>query len=168
MEKWVGKMRENIVSAIQDEYPDDFAWCYGCGRLNEAGHHFRTGWHGEQTLTIYSPRPEHHALPGFVYGGLIASLIDCHGTGSASLALHRKNGHEPGEGAEPPRFVTASLQVQFLKPTPNGVPLKAIGTIEEIHPKKFKVKTEVYADDALTATGEVVAVVMPSTFLKKE
>ncbi|WP_042355803.1 PaaI family thioesterase [Bacillus rubiinfantis] len=161
-------MRENIVSAIQDEYPDDFAWCYGCGRLNEAGHHFRTGWHGEQTLTIYSPRPEHHALPGFVYGGLIASLIDCHGTGSASLALHRKNGHEPGEGAEPPRFVTASLQVQFLKPTPNGVPLKAIGTIEEIHPKKFKVKTEVYADDALTATGEVVAVVMPSTFLKKE
>ncbi|MBL4950735.1 PaaI family thioesterase [Neobacillus sp. YIM B02564] len=161
-------MVEKVVYAIQDEYPDDFAWCYGCGRLNEAGHHFRTGWQGDKTVTIYSPKPEHHALPGFVYGGLIASFIDCHGTGSASLALHRKNGHEPGDGVEPPRFVTASLHVNFLKPTPNGVPLKAIGTVQEIHPKKFKVMAEVFAQDTLCATGEVVAVLMPSTFLKKE
>lgn len=161
-------MVEKVVYAIQDEYPDDFAWCYGCGRLNEAGHHFRTGWQGDKTVTIYSPKPEHHALPGFVYGGLIASFIDCHGTGSVSLALHRKNGHEPGDGVEPPRFVTASLHVNFLKPTPNGVPLKAIGTVQEIHPKKFKVMAEVFAQDTLCATGEVVAVLMPSTFLKKE
>ena len=161
-------MEEKIVHAIQDEYPDDFAWCYGCGRLNEQGHHFRTGWQGEQTVTIFIPKPEHLALPGFVYGGMIASLIDCHGTGSASLALHRKNGQEPGEGAEPPRFVTASLNVNFLRPTPHGLPLKAVGTVQEIHPKKWKVTTEVFANDVLCASGEVVAVVMPSTFLKKD
>jgi acyl-coenzyme A thioesterase PaaI-like protein len=158
-------MEEKVVNAIQDEYPDDFAWCYGCGRLNENGHHFRTGWQGEQTVTIYTPRPEHTAIPGFVYGGLLASLIDCHGTGSAALALHRKNGYEPGDGTAPPRFVTASLNVQFLKPTPQGVPLKAIGTVEEIHPKKWRVQTEVYANDVLCAQGEVIAVVMPKTFL---
>ncbi|MDQ0201401.1 PaaI family thioesterase [Neobacillus ginsengisoli] len=161
-------MEEIVHKAIQDEYPDDFAWCYGCGRLNEEGHHFRTGWHGEQTLTIFSPEQKHMALPGFVYGGIIASLIDCHGTGSASLALHRKNGHEVGDGAESPRFVTASLKVEFVKPTPHGVALKAIGTVTEIHPKKFKVETEVFANDVLCARGEVVAVVMPSTFLKNE
>ncbi|MFC4799027.1 PaaI family thioesterase [Neobacillus sp. GCM10023253] len=160
-------MGELVLNAIQDEYPDDFAWCYGCGRLNEAGHHFRTGWDGEKTVTIYTPKPEHLALPGFVYGGLVASLIDCHGTGSAALFLHRKNGHEPGEGAEPPRFVTASLNVNFMKPTPHGIPLKAVGIVEEIHPKKFKVTTEVYADETLCAKGEVVAVVMPSTFVQK-
>jgi acyl-coenzyme A thioesterase PaaI-like protein len=161
-------VEEVVHKGIQDDYPDDFAWCYGCGRLNENGHHFRTGWQGEQTMTIYTPKPEHLALPGFVYGGLIASLIDCHGTGSASLALHRKNGHEPGDGVEPPRFVTASLKVEFAKPTPHGVPLKAIGTIQEIHPKKWKVEAEVYAEDQLCAKGEVVAVVMPSTFLTKK
>ncbi|MFZ7944546.1 MULTISPECIES: PaaI family thioesterase [Bacillaceae] len=161
-------MVENGLNAIQDEYPDDYAWCYGCGRLNEAGHHFRTRWEGEHTVTIYSPEPEHLALPGFVYGGLVASLIDCHGTGSAALTLHRKNGHEPGEGAEPPRFVTASLHVDFLKPTPHGVPIKAVGTVHEIHSKKFKVETEVFADGQLCARGEVVAVVMPSSFLKQE
>ncbi|MGJ7921237.1 PaaI family thioesterase [Neobacillus sp. LXY-4] len=157
-----------VVKAIQDEYPDDFAWCYGCGRLNEHGHQLRTGWQGEQTLTIYTPNPEHTALPGFVYGGVVASLIDCHGTGSASITLHRKNGHEVGDGAEPPRFVTASLKVDFLKPTPQNVPLRAIGTVHEIHPKKFRVETEVYADETLCARGEVVAVVMPSTFLKND
>lgn len=160
-------MEEKETKAIQDIYPDDFSWCYGCGRFNEHGHHLQTRWEGDKTVTVYSPKPEHTALPGFVYGGLIASLIDCHGTGSASLALHRKNGHEVGDGAEPPRFVTASLNVNYLKPTPMGVPLKAVGTIEEIHPKKWKVHIEVYAEETLCVRGEVVAVVMPDTFLKK-
>lgn len=160
-------MMEKVLQAIQDDYPDDYAWCYGCGRLNEEGHHFQTVLQGDNTVTIYNPLPEHTAIPGFVYGGLIASLIDCHGTGSASLTLHRKNGHEIGDGIEPPRFVTASLKVDFLKPTPHGVPLKAIGTVQEIHPKKWKVDTEVYANDLLCARGEVIAVIMPSTFTTK-
>ncbi|AWD66408.1 MULTISPECIES: PaaI family thioesterase [Priestia] len=159
---------EKVVKAIQDEYPDDFAWCYGCGRLNQDGYHFRTGWLGEKTITLYTPKPEHTAIPGFVYGGLLASLIDCHGTGSASLALYRKNGCEIGDSAEPPRFVTGSLHVDFKKPTPQGEVLKAIGTVEEIHPKKWRVKTEVYANDIIVATGEVVAVVMPNTFKRQE
>src|SRR5699024_3642566 len=98
-------MVETVKNAIQDHYLDDFSWCSSCGRVNESGHHFRTGGNCGKTETIYTPKPEHTALPGFVYGGMIASLVDCHGTGSASLALHRKNGYEPGEGPEPPRFV---------------------------------------------------------------
>jgi acyl-coenzyme A thioesterase PaaI-like protein len=159
-------MSEQIEKAIQDDYADDYAWCYGCGRLNEYGYHLRTGWEGDQTVTIYEPRPEHTAIPGFVYGGLIASVIDCHGTGSASLALHRKNGHLPGDEEEPPRFVTASLHVDYLKPTPQGKPLKAVGTVEEIHPKKWKVHTELFAGDTLCAKGEVVAAVMPKSFMQ--
>lgn len=149
-------MVDKKIQAVQDFYPDDFSWCYGCGRLNEKGHHIRTRWEGDHTVTEYDPKPEHTALPGFVYGGFIASLIDCHGTGSAALALHRKNGHELGDGTPPPRFVTASLNINYLKPTPMGVTLKAIGTVEEIHPKKWKVLTEVYADDVLCADRKSV------------
>lgn len=159
-------MSETTITAIQDEYAAEFAHCYGCGRLNEEGHHFRTVWQGDKTVTEYEPERKHTAIPGFVYGGVIASLIDCHGTGSASLALHRKNGFEPGSGEEPPRFVTASLHVDYLKPTPQGVVLKAVGQVEEIHPKKFKVNIEVTADDVICAKGTVVAVVMPSSFGK--
>ena len=160
-------MEEKVLKAIQDEYPEDFAWCYGCGRMNEQGHHFRTGWDGDRTVSIYNPKKEHMALPGFVYGGVIGSFVDCHGTGSAALYLHRKNGFEPGDGAEPPRFVTASLHVDFMKPTPQGTALKAIGTVHEIHPKKYRVETEVYAGETLCAKGEVIAVVMPDSFTAK-
>ena len=154
--------------AIQDVYPDDFAWCYGCGRLNEDGYHFRTLWSGNETVTYYGPSQKHMALPGFVYGGLLGSIIDCHGTGSAALYLHRKNGHEPGDGSEPPRFVTASLHVDYVKPTPQGVMLKVTGIVEEIHPKKFKVHAQVYAGDEHVANGEVVAVVMPKGFAQNK
>ncbi|GAA0339471.1 PaaI family thioesterase [Oceanobacillus oncorhynchi subsp. oncorhynchi] len=159
-------MEEKIENAIQDIYPDDFSWCYGCGRLNKDGHHLRTGWQGDKTITFFTPDSKYMGIPGFVYGGLIASLMDCHGSGSAALALHRKNGNEIGDGSIPPRFVTADLHVEFLQPTPQDTPLKAVGTVEEIHPKRWKVHTEIFADDALCARGEVVLVVMPSTFLK--
>lgn len=160
-------MQKEVVQAIQDDYLEDFSWCYGCGRLNDEGYHLRTGWQGEETVTYYEPSSKHIAIPGFVYGGLIASLIDCHGTGSCALALHRKNGFEPGSGEAPPRFVTASLNVNYLKPTPQGALLKAVGKVKEIHPKKWKVDVDVFADAILCATGEVVGVVMPATFAQK-
>jgi len=161
-------MVKQVDQAVQDYYSDEIAWCYGCGRLNEKGHHFRTGWleGTDKTVSYYFPLPEHTAVPGFVYGGLIASFVDCHSTGSASLALHRKKGFELGEG-EVPRFVTASLHVDYIKPTPQGVQLKAVGEVDEIHPKKWKIVTEVYAGETLCAKGEVIAVVMPDSFLKK-
>lgn len=158
---------EEVKHAVQDEYADDFSWCYGCGRLNENGLHVRTGWDGDKTVSYYTPREDQIAVPGVVYGGLIASIIDCHSTGSASLALHRKNGHEPGSGVEPPRFVTASLHVDYLKPTPHGVALKLVGTVEEIHPKRFRVLTEVMANGEVCAKGDVVAVVIPDGFMDK-
>jgi len=158
---------EEVKHAVQDEYADDFSWCYGCGRLNENGLHVRTGWDGDKTVSYYTPREDQIAVPGVVYGGLIASIVDCHSTGSASLALHRKNGHEPGSGVEPPRFVTASLHVDYLKPTPHGVALKLVGTVEEIHPKRFRVLTEVMANGEVCAKGDVVAVVIPDGFMDK-
>ena len=92
--------------ALQDHYPDDYAWCYGCGRLNKDGLHVKTRWEGEETVARFTPRPEHMAMPGYVYGGLLASLIDCHAMGTASAATLRQAGKDIGE--EPsPRFVTS-------------------------------------------------------------
>lgn len=143
---------------IQDYYAESFAWCYGCGRLNEQGHHFKTRWDGDQTVTEYTPNPEHIAIPGYVYGGLIAALIDCHSTGSASLALYRRDGHEPGDAETPPRCMTASLTVDYLKPTPLGVALEVRGTIAEMGTRKVVVTSELMADGQVTVRSRVVAV----------
>ncbi len=146
--------------AFQDYYPDDVSHCYGCGRLNDRGLQIKSYWDGDETVARFVPRPYHTAISGYVYGGLIASLIDCHGTGTAAAAAYRAAGREMG--TEPPfRFVTASLHVDFLRPTPLGVPLEVRGTITAQSGRKVIVAATVSADGVVCARGEVVAVEMP-------
>ena len=61
--------------AFQDNYPDELCYCYGCGRLNDHGLQIRSYWDGEDAVAVFQPKPFHMAIPGFVYGGLIASII---------------------------------------------------------------------------------------------
>ena len=148
------------TKAIQEYYPDELSHCYGCGRLNEHGLHIKSYLEGEETVAVFEPYPHHIAVPGFVYGGLIASLIDCHGTGTASAAAYRKAGREMG--TQPAlRFVTASLHVDYLRPTPLGVPLELRGTVKEIKPRKVVVSVTVSAQGNICARGEIVSVLMP-------
>ncbi len=151
-----------MAKAFQDYYPDEWSYCYGCGRLNEQGLQIKSYWDGEETVAIFQPRPYHIAIPGYVYGGLIASLIDCHGTGTAAAAAYRQAGREMG--TEPPfRFVTASLHVDYLRPTPLGVPLEVRGRVKEIKGRKVVVEATVSAEGQLCARGEVVAVQVPES-----
>ncbi len=146
--------------AFQDDYPDDFNHCYGCGQLNPEGLRIRTFWDGETTLTRYTPRACHTAIPGFVYGGLIASLIDCHGTASAAAAASREQG-PPGDASPPRRFVTASLRVDYLRPTPLGPELEVRGRITRIDGRRITVEVEVSAEGRITARGTVIAAALP-------
>ena len=151
-----------MTQAVQDFYPDDFSHCYGCGRLNLDGLHVRTMWRGEETVARFTPREEHVALPGFVYGGLIASLVDCHGVGTAAAAVERAAGREIG-AAPAPRYVTASLHVDFLKPTPHGPELELVARAIDIAGRKVTVQVEVNAAGVVTARGTVVAVALPES-----
>ncbi len=151
------------TDAVQDHYPDNVAHCYGCGRLNDQGLRLRTVWDGDETVTRYRPRAEHTAVPGYVYGGLIASLIDCHGTGTAAAARYRAEGR--GWDTEPPvRFVTASLHVDYLRPTPIDAELEVRGRVKEVQGKRVVVTAELRAAGVVTARGQVVAVPMPEDF----
>ena len=146
--------------AFQDYYPDDLSHCYGCGRLNEKGYQIKSHWDGEESIAIFQPEPYHLAIPGSVYGGLIASLIDCHCTGTASAAVYRAEEREMD--TDPPlRFVTASLHVDYLRPTPIGTELEIRGKVKEIKGRKVIVEATVMADGEICARGEVVAVKMP-------
>jgi len=148
--------------AFQDTYPDELSYCYGCGRHNDHGLQLKSYWDGDETVATYNPRPEHIAIPGYVYGGLLASLIDCHGTGTASAAAYRSAGREMG--SEPPlRFVTGRLQVDYLRPTPLGVPLELRGKVEEVKGRKVIVNITLSAKGEVCVRGQVIAVQMPET-----
>ncbi len=142
---------------IQDLYPDELSHCYGCGRLNPHGHQIKTRWEGDETVTLFTPEPHHVAIPGFVYGGLLASLIDCHGTGTAAAAVVRADGIDLL--VDPvPRFVTASLKIDYKRPTPLGPQLEIRGRVREISGRKVIVEATLSAEGEVCVRGEVVAV----------
>ncbi len=153
------------MPAFQDYYPENVAHCYGCGRLNTDGHQIKTDWEGDETVTRFQPKPEHTAIPGFVYGGLLASLIDCHCTGTAAAAMYQAE-NRPLDSLPAFRFVTGSLHVDYLKPTPLGPVLEIRGRVKEIKGRKVIVEATVYAEGIATARGEVVAVQMPDSFAR--
>ena len=154
------------IQAFQDYYPDDVSYCYGCGRLNEHGHQIQSYWDGEEAVCVFEPKSYHTAIQGFVYGGLIASLIDCHSTGTAAAAAYRAAGREMD--TDPPlRFVTALLHVDFVAPTPMGTQLEVRGVVKEIKGRKVVVSTTLSALGQLCARGEVVAVQMPEHLLQQ-
>jgi acyl-coenzyme A thioesterase PaaI-like protein len=151
--------------SFQELYPEETRYCYGCGPRNEHGHRIRSYWDNDETVCRFDPEPFHTSMPGFVYGGLIASLIDCHGTGSAAAFAHRAEGREMG--TDPPlRFVTGSLHVDYLKPTPLGVTLTLRGREKSIKGRVVVVSVSVHAHAIECARGEVVAVRMPEHWLE--
>ncbi len=150
--------------AIQDFYPDDMAVCYGCGRLNEHGLQIKSYWEGDETVCRFQPQPYHVAFPGYAYGGLIASLIDCHATGTAASARHRELG-KPLDAEPIVRFVTVSLHVDYLAPTPINETLELRGSIKESKGRKMVISVTLSAAGKTRARGEVVTVQMPENFL---
>jgi acyl-coenzyme A thioesterase PaaI-like protein len=149
-----------LEPAFQDFYPDALAHCYGCGRLNEHGLQIKSYWDGDESVCLFQPRPYHIAIPGFVYGGLIASLIDCHGTGTASAAAYRLAGR--AMNTQPAlRFLTASLHVDYKLPTPLGPPLEVRARVEEIKGRKVVITETLSVEGKITATGQVIAVQIP-------
>jgi acyl-coenzyme A thioesterase PaaI-like protein len=140
--------------AFQDYYPDEFAHCYGCGRLNQDGLQIKSYWDGEESVCHYTPKPYYSGgVPGFAYGGLIASLIDCHGAATASAAKLREQGFSLGENPLP-RFVAASIKVDYLKPTPLGTTLELRARVKEIKGRKVSVSVTLSAAGEICAKGE--------------
>jgi acyl-coenzyme A thioesterase PaaI-like protein len=151
--------------AIQDRYPDDFAHCFGCGRNNKNGHQLKSFSEGDEVVARFTPKSDHIAVPGFVYGGLLASLADCHAMATAAAAAERAAGRQIGEGPAP-RFVTASLKVDYLKPTPLGPELEIRGRVKERSEKKAIVAIDIAAAGVVTVRAEAVAVLIPKSMEK--
>jgi acyl-coenzyme A thioesterase PaaI-like protein len=150
------------MKAIQDQIPDNH--CYGCGPANPAGLQIKSYWDGRQSTCTYQPRPEQCAGPtGFVYGGTIASLIDCHCVGTAIAVQYERAGRPIGSG-EPIWCVTARLTVDYLRPTPMGRPVELSATVVEAGERKTVLACTVRSGGEVTARGEVLAVRVPPTW----
>jgi acyl-coenzyme A thioesterase PaaI-like protein len=142
--------------AFQDYYPDDYSHCYGCGRLNEHGHQIKSYWDGNESICHFLPKKYHTGgKKDILYGGLVASLMDCHGAGTAAAAKVKEQGIEIKK-VEMPRFVTASFKIDYLAPTPVNTELELRGKIKDISGRKVIVKVTLIAEQKVRAIGKLL------------
>ena len=139
--------------SLQETYAPSSV-CFGCGPANEQGLKIRSMVEGESVVAKWTPRPYHHAFEEILSGGIISTILDCHSnwTGAYSLMI------QAGAKAPPPT-VTASIFVEFLKPTPIA-PLFLEAKAKEASGRRAVVESTLKAEGVVTATlrGTFVAV----------
>jgi acyl-coenzyme A thioesterase PaaI-like protein len=136
------------LSIQESLYPD--LTCFGCGHSNPDGFHLRSYRSGEVTVATFTPRPEHDNGFGFVNGGIITTALDCH-TASVVMSEADRNGWRADRGAPVP-FITAGIEVRFLRPTPLGPPLSLRAEPVEVSETAIVVSAELIYEDKVRAT----------------
>jgi acyl-coenzyme A thioesterase PaaI-like protein len=151
---------DDVGRALQERLP---VHCFGCGVLNAKGLQIRSRWHGDECVCRWQPGAEHIGHPGVVYGGTIASVVDCHAIWTALSHTCAVEGLELGRDALPFAYVTGKLAVNYLKPADIARPLVLRARIVEHGARKSIVACQVMQGDATCATAEVVAVRIAGT-----
>ena len=124
--------------------------CFGCGHANPDGFHLRSYRDGDLTVAEFTPRPEHDNGFGFLNGGIIATVLDCHGA-AVVMWEAAQHGWQAAPGAPVP-FITADFKVQFLRPTPLGEPVRLTATPLTLDDAQIVVRSDLEVDDKQRAT----------------
>ncbi len=143
---------------LQDAMP---IHCFGCGSLNEHGLQIKSFWAGDDVVCAWRPQPHHIGHPGILYGGMIASVVDCHCIWTAVAYAHRAAGVELGAT---PRFayLTAALTVNYRKPVPIDRAIDLRARVMDFGERKAIVRCTVTCRGMACADAELVAVRMPA------
>ena len=132
------------MESLQDRFSPN-AVCFGCGPSNPRGLRIKSRPEGDELVADWTPEPHHTAFEGFVNGGIISILLDCHGNMTAAYALMKARGLK-----SPPGTVTAEFTVRFLKPTPIGRALHLKARAVRVEGDRVQVEGAVEVDSQQT------------------
>jgi acyl-coenzyme A thioesterase PaaI-like protein len=118
--------------------------CFGCGHANTKGLKLRSYPRDDVVVGAFRPWPEHDNGFGFLNGGIIATVLDCH---SGAAVFHRAHllGMDPPPGA-PLLYVTAGLDLRYLRPIPLGQELELRARVTEADADQVTVEAELVWD----------------------
>jgi len=132
--------------------------CHGCGSNNDRGLRLKSFWDGDEAVASWHAEPHHcGGTPGNLNGGIIASLIDCHSLNLAIAHAYRAEGRAIG-GAPRIGYVTANLNITYLKPTPLHEQIDLRARIAKLEGRKAWVHCTLGAAGIVRATGEILGV----------
>lgn len=147
---------------IQEQLHDNFCW--GCGADNPDGLHLRSEWEGDGAIGWWTPSPEFAAGPRhFLNGGIIATLLDCHGVCTALAEAHRRAGRPLG--SEPQIWLaTSAMDVRYLRPTPIDADVVLRGTVRDVTDTATSVECVLEAAGKARARAVVTSVQVPESW----
>jgi acyl-coenzyme A thioesterase PaaI-like protein len=103
--------------SLQDTYAPQGV-CFGCGPANPHGLHIQSYADGNDVICTWTPQKHHEAFPGVLSGGIIGTLLDCHGVWTAANAWRVSR-----QLSEAPAVVTAEFTIGLKRPTPTPGPV---------------------------------------------
>jgi acyl-coenzyme A thioesterase PaaI-like protein len=143
-----GTMTEPIKLSVQEIHAPR-SICFGCGPANDEGLRIRS-FPIENGLEMeFETLGSHQAFPGMINGGIIGTLLDCHGNWTAAMAIMNQR-----EDSHPPCTVTAKYSVKLRRPTPYGVTLRVTSQVESLDENRANISMKLFAEDELCATGD--------------
>lgn len=138
--------------------------CFGCSPDNPHGHRIESRWDGQRAICDFQPQPWHCAgSPHYVYGGLIASVIDCHSICTAIADAYGREGRPIGSG-DNILYVTGRLDIRYVSAAPIQGPLRLEASISEAGERKSLVDCKLKVGEQTCAEAELVAVRVPASW----
>jgi acyl-coenzyme A thioesterase PaaI-like protein len=143
--------------SVQERYGPQSV-CFGCGPANPDGLHIKsrpTPGRDDELVAEWMPQKRYEAFEGYLNGGIIGTLLDCHCNWTAAYHLMRRAG-----ASHPPFTVTAEYTIKMRRPTPTDRPLRLRARVVEASGDRAVVEGTLEADGVVTATcrGLFVAV----------
>ena len=132
--------------------------CHGCGCANENGLQIKSYWDGDGAVATYWPKPHQCAgSPHYVNGGILASLIDCHGNNTAMATAYHRAGRKVGSL---PKIwcVTAKLDISYKAPVSMGKELLLRSRITKQEGRKTWLEVNDFVEDKLCVQAELLQI----------
>ena len=123
--------------------------CFGCGPANAEGLQIKSYPIENGLKMTFETEEMHQAFPGMINGGIIGTLMDCHGNWTAAMAIM-----ESRKETEPPCTVTARYSIKLRRPTPHGVPLEITSQVESLDGDRAEISMKLIANGELCAQGD--------------
>lgn len=113
--------------------------CFGCGPANPVGLHLEFFLAADHSVvSIASPSDAYEGPPGYLHGGIIATLLD----ETMSKAVR----------AQGFTAMTRHMEVDYLRPVPSGTPIRLEGRVLQSDGRKHWTEAKL-----LNAEGTVLA-----------
>lgn len=138
-----------MTSSIQERLFPDMT-CFGCGPANDRGLRLRSHPGDDGVTATFTPWPEHDNGLGYLNGGIISTLLDCHSAAAVMHEAERRGLTAPGGGLA---YVTAGLDVRYLRPAPLTEPVWLLAVVTGAGESEMTVDVQLHWDGKPRATA---------------